>query len=470
MPNFFFPNSFISYLRDNDPIFSSLPPRIQNALASTLYGALTNQNPHKFGCDIGVFTIFWKEKQRLFGPASAFKELNDQIRWFTVFFPPGVGSATGYVLTDDAKALGRAYLEQSLQIPLASFTAVDRGFTYSTGKAFRKAPQAVRSKMKSAKKRICNSTRFRNTSLRPSVSINGESVRKFYEAAMRRVEDKEPDVKRIQREATQALAMLDLAKRYGAPDGYTMPNTYVESTKGRLHGEGSLNLQNCVRGLRKAALKGCHDVDVENCHWTILYQLAKRRGIDSPSIQKYLEHTKSTRKQISKDVEITIADAKFILLAMIYGAPLRKSHRYHLSSIQRRVGLPAMSRVTNHPIILDLKNDLQRASKAILAFAKKDSSKPGFIINAAGHQLRIREPGDAMQPSKFKKPKPSRQMAHLLQGQESEILRVCMEWCDNVVIAQHDGFTCREKIDTTALSAVVLEKAGIAVAFSQELL
>ena len=449
-------------------------PPLHNAVTNTLYEAVTNQKPHKFG-DSDLFTIFWKDKQRQYGSARAFNEANERLKWFIVSMGAKVGShAVGYRLTSKARAIARAYLELSLNTTHESMSVADRRIVDREGKPFRKASRAIRSLTSTNA-----NTRFKQHSLNSVIRIKGPEVELFYQAALawQRNEKCPPgsewlhkiwnelldnpvklvpdgaDNKRVQKAIAQALVMLDIAKRFGAP-GYALPCTYIESEQGRLYAEGPISLQGCVRELRRAALRGCYDIDIENCHWTILSELAQRQGIETPNIQHYLANKKLVREQLAAELYICIDDAKFVLLALVYGALLSHSSKFHQGAIEERITGFGMINARSNLILLGLRDDISNARRAILTAAKASSCKPGFIVNDAGRQLKI--VGST----------PSEQLAHIVQGAESEILRACIETCDDIVVLQHDGFTCREKIDTMALSSLVHRKTGYEVSFS----
>lgn len=495
-PSLIFPVSFIQYLSSNSPSFSCLPPDLQASTAQTLYAGFVNLHPHHMGnsnlftdgveelwdsedfidSDLGVvsdcFPIFWKVKKKAFGSAATFDTINKLLGWFRLEIGAKVGEhARGYSLTDEARILAKTYFESTDSDPTPSTL----GLVDEKGRRYRKPQNSVLSKTKNGG----NSTRFRDICLKPEVVINVDAVRQFYAVSKAWMLNEEcpqygevlysewdrikshSDVatarNRVQRAGSQALAMLNLAKHFSSA-GNLIPGVYTESPQGRLFCEGSLNLQRCVRELRRAALTGCYDVDIENCHWTILAQLAGQAGVDIPYIDNYLKNKNQVRDEIASDLEIPAADAKFVLLALIYGAKLTFSRDAYCGAIQKRIGGFAMINARSLPTLININGDIKRVRTAVLESAQFTTHKPGYIVNAAQRQVRI------------KGSTPAKLLAHVLQGAESSILRVCMKSCSSIVLVQHDGFCSRQKIDVTALSAVVQEKTGIAVTFSQDLL
>lgn len=60
------------------------------------------------------------------------------------------------------------------------------------------------------------------------------------------------------------------------------------------------------------------------------------------------------------------------------------------------------------------------------------------------------------------------QLAHILQGAEAEILRLCISIVPDLVMLAHDGFACRSEVDVDPLAREVLARTGYSVTFSQE--
>ena len=66
---------------------------------------------------------------------------------------------------------------------------------------------------------------------------------------------------------------------------------------------------------------------------------------------------------------------------------------------------------------------------------------------------------------------PEKILAHLLQGVESKILEIVrIELGNNILLLQHDGFTCAEPVDARSLETMVLNDIGYSIEFSEELL
>lgn len=98
---------------------------------------------------------------------------------------------------------------------------------------------------------------------------------------------------------------------------------YQESASGRLYGIGPLNLQNVKRLVRFAAMHGMVDYDIQNCHYSILRQLANQHGVLCPTIDEYLAHKSAVRSRLAKEIGCGLEQIKqcLIALAMVGALP-----------------------------------------------------------------------------------------------------------------------------------------------------
>ena len=94
---------------------------------------------------------------------------------------------------------------------------------------------------------------------------------------------------------------------------------YTEVDSGRVYACG-INMQNINRLIRFAAMRSMYDYDVENCHYSIFMQMAKRLGLECKVIEHYLRNKRGLRIQLAADVGCTVEQIKECLLAIMYGA------------------------------------------------------------------------------------------------------------------------------------------------------
>lgn len=232
-----------------------------------------------------------------------------------------------------------------------------------------------------------------------------------------------------------------------------LPTTYVQSNSGRLYAEGALNLQNCSRIIRTAGLVGHYDIDIENCHYTLLAQMCGRINVPTPQIDHYIKNKKLMRKEVAVMLGCTEDMAKEVLIALIYG-----------------------SNLTNYGVLskLNLKTDeIDIRGSWIDKLAKEISKVSTYVVDdyiyrTAGHFKIINDAG-MIKPTKIdkvKNVKKSKLLAFILQGAESLILQYMIRFMgDNVVLLQHDGVTCLEPVDKGALSRYIAEMTGYQVQF-----
>ncbi|RRO01534.1 hypothetical protein [Pectobacterium aquaticum] len=237
--------------------------------------------------------------------------------------------------------------------------------------------------------------------------------------------------------------------------GY-LPMTYFQSDCGRFYAENPINLQNCSREIRKAALAGFYDIDIENCHYTLLSQMCSRINVPTPHVDYYLANKKSVRKEISYIFNISEDDAKMILIALIYGSNLtpfgvlkKLKIIYDFDSIERSFAYK-------------LCKEISSVRDHVISDYKKKSGGGFKILNDAGLIKKTK----LSENSNVKK---SSLMAHILQGAESLILQHMIRFMgDNIILLQHDGVTCKNIIDADELSKYIFENTGYHVSFDVE--
>lgn len=470
--------SFHNYLVENLPEFSSLPYDIQHATSSVLYAGYSGRYKHNKGVD-GQFCIFWDAKEMMFGSARVFDQTNTRLSLFTVAkgYAPG-RYARAYELTDKANGLCESYFDISRATSIDKIALSDKGLITGDGTSYRMPPNAIRSRTSTG-----THSRFKGIPMYTPIEIDGMNLNLFHEAATAWIarEDapegfewiheqyaairdgngpnagKEKADYRAYLGISQASMLVDIAKR-SKPAGYVIPTTYVEHPSGRLYAENAVNLQGCVSEVRKAALKGCYDIDIENCHWTLLREMASYAGVDVDHINHYLRNKKAVREQLASHAGISIEDAKFVLISLIYGARLEHSTEDYGKAICDRIGHEALNKVLTCDLVMNLHEDLKIARKAVIAAYKASSNMPGknVIVNDAGRMMDIDESTT------------SQQLSHILQGAESEILKLMVANCQTyAVVLQHDGFTAPIEVDLTYLESIIKYELGYDVKLSQ---
>ena len=218
---------------------------------------------------------------------------------------------------------------------------------------------------------------------------------------------------------------------------------YDESASGRLYASGGASLQNAPVVIRKAALAGRWDYDVENCHFAIAAQMAKKAGFQCVAIEHYMAHKDAVRAEIANTIGISKDQTKTCLLAAMYGA---RTTDWHENAIPQAIGDKAAA-LYALPRFARIAEDVRLARAAILKNHKL--SRQGGLANAFGKTIKA----DGHTPEQ--------QLAHLIQGVEAKALRACLKLHpDDIILVQHDGFTATKQLDVAALEVAIETATG----------
>ena len=268
---------------------------------------------------------------------------------------------------------------------------------------------------------------------------------------------------RVQRIKASALCMHATAT---ACNG--IPMRYEETKNGRLYALSDINLQNAPRIVRKAALAGCFDIDLANCHYAIVFNLSDKLGVMLKAIQYYLDNKTAVRNAIAKDLDLTVDDVKTALLSMIFGASFRENA---FISIDDRDKPTAMSKLLGekmaafkkHPLVKGLVTDIKKGANAILDYYE-NRTKRGFIVNAFGSEMSMKD--SRTKTGRRKLSYIRKALSFLLQGQERVILDIVIRNLDGtkILLLQHDGLTYKDEVSRTELDRIeadILTETGL---------
>lgn len=465
------PTALRLFLSESSREFAALPLRQQAYFAGALHGAHFRRHQH--ADDEGLQVLHWYQRSLAF--RGEFEEVNRRLGWWTREREADhyQRKAAGWRLTEEGRAMLDAYLRTAHDIRTA-------GIEDAAGKPVRAPRSAIASHNMHGSK-----TRFRGSSMKVAIEVDGDSLHFLHHAAQAwLLRDKPPTgfqwahdawdairdgrgpnsgmhaaMRRIEGDGGviyQASQMLDFAKRSRAP-GFVLAQTYIEAPSGRLYAEDRINLQNCNREVKRAALRGQWEYDFENCHWSLLNQMASRIGLELHNIRNYLADKKGWREQIALATGISVDDAKKCLIAMIYGATIeRDDPQLAIPSI---IGTEATVRLRQCERMVALHDDVKAARSRILRDYAARSGKRR-LVNDAGRDF---------DPTGVPKGKmPAAQLAHLLQGAESEALRACMDVAgSSLTLLQHDGFTSADKLDVSRFAAAIKQRIGFTLELSE---
>lgn len=457
--------AFIDFLSTSDePSFKALPVIDQGPLSSLLYSVHIGNFSHNSG-NRGSFPIHWEAKQEKFGTAGHFDRLNAAVRWFSKVRGAKIGeSAEEWTLTNKAKKLLADYHDQAKKQHQLFFDLPDssRQFVDREGKPCRKPQSPIASKASNG-----TNTKFKAWELPLNVTIAGHNLHAFLSAAEARYHG-DPCPKgfewawnswdeiesasgaeslniRISETIAQSAEFLKTAW-VSKLKGFVVHQSYEESKSGRLVAQGILNLQNCHREIRQACLPGHYDYDIECCHYALLSNLAKRQGFTTHRINEYTRDKKKLRLEVQMATGGTLDDAKAIITSLIYGAPLTASPQ---GSIAQRVGVRGADRLLDLHTLAALNAELKEARAKVLEAHRSEVERTGRITNAAGRRIQA------------KGIKANKLLAHILTGEESEVLKVSIAFASaQIALLAHDGFVTVQPIDKAALVARIEKATG----------
>jgi hypothetical protein len=245
--------------------------------------------------------------------------------------------------------------------------------------------------------------------------------------------------------------LLTLSKVSNNPN--EVPIRYVQhaDSGGRLYEEN--NLQGVTRHIRSVALAGLWDYDISNCHFTLISQLVKLRGLSTPDIDEYLRNKRDRRSQLRKVLErasstsVAEDDVKSAIISLAYGASLGYS--------------PALAELFDNPDVhnafrrdrwvMALESELRRCRDTLLG-AYETNAGDYRILNRAGLQ-RSFSARDA-----------NRAFSFLVTGAEALILETVLKrWGPEIVLCIHDGWVAQSELSIVDMESEIREKTGFEV-------
>lgn len=451
-----FDEAFLRYLARYLPGFKRQPKNVRLALSGMIYEAPTRYRAHSHHEGYSRFT--WQELEQSFG-RSGFKAINDELGLFEVLQEDGreswsksEGRTKAYALTEQVATIREQFLKGCFRRRATKLLTQD-------GKYLQSLPASA---MAAKNKDGQNRRGFQGLPVTTKVPVNLVQVKKLmvdiearlmaHEAGFVQGEifSEVPNIKFL-KALHQDAAMLVSKTRHEGWMGYVL-HRYCEIESGRVYAEGVANLQNCYRVLREAAMAGLYDIDIENCHYSILAQMAASYGYQCTVIQDYLDNKKPFREGLAAEFGISVRQAKDALIALIYGAKFSVRATDALPKIFNDTRLAA--KIYHHPKFLALRDDIAGARKAVLE-AQEVTRRT--IKNCRGLTIRLDDSNERQQ------------LAHLLQGVEVTALEAAYRLYPNeIVLLQHDGFAATRPLDTKRIEAAMLEATGYRLEVEQK--
>ena len=238
---------------------------------------------------------------------------------------------------------------------------------------------------------------------------------------------------------TDKLRMLAQAP-YGEVG--SIVHVYTECPSGRVYANG-LNLQNAPRIIKWHALAHHWEYDIQNCHFSVIGQLAEQLGFNCESIYQYINNKVQFREALAEKVGISVQQAKRCLIALMYGA---KTLLIDRCAIPKEIGATKAELLYATSEFAGLSSDLKIASQLIT----DQATKSGMCLpkNAYGKTLLGKSSGSQI-------------LSHLVQGVERCALEAAISICkDDVVLLQHDAIVTKKRLEKSSLENEILQKTG----------
>jgi hypothetical protein len=179
-------------------------------------------------------------------------------------------------------------------------------------------------------------------------------------------------------------------------------------------------------------------------------EMAKRAEIPTPTIDRYIARTPAFRKELAAKLGVSYEQIKECLLAMLNGA--KKSLNQSCAIVQS-IGMDKAQALYKDRDFLALKQEAQEVGEWMIQHAPRNT-KSGGIINCRGKTCN----GSKKQ-----------ELAHLLQGIESEMLHAALKvYGPRVLVIQHDGFTLPHFVNPDEVKDLVLRKTGFEMPVSHQ--
>jgi hypothetical protein len=378
------------------------------------------------------FIIPSVERERLFN--KRFDDLLDASGLFDrqISYDYRLGQAAGFSLSPWTEIAHEEYLSAAPDLDPIDWIAGD-------GTVGRRLPAAVASRdVDDGEVKL-----WRGTSLPNAVRIDAEALQQRvaeYRAIIP-ILGNDHDRSHAKRRLRQCVRALRESHMTASTPGF-LPHPYREVSTGRLAAIG-LNGQSMSREVRAVAFQGYFDYDIENCHFSIVAQMCRRFGIPHPTIEAYSADKGRYRQPLCERYALTDDEVKKCILAVLYGAT---DSLYYRSAIPSLIGGAEAGQLFADPWFSALAKEVERIMHAVIDAWGLGAG--GLIVNDASKGICPEE-------------KPPKIFAHLLQGIEGKMLHtVCGAFPEDIVVAVHDGFISRSRLDTRQIERVIKAATG----------
>lgn len=230
-----------------------------------------------------------------------------------------------------------------------------------------------------------------------------------------------------------------------------LPQQFAQSNSGRFYGIGrapSVSLQNCTRLTRRIALTGYYSIDIESCHHSILFQIAKRHGWECSHLEHYVSNKSLVRQDLASYLGITEQAAKAALIAMIYGAgrcTFDGAFNNLFGSSEK------VKKAFDNHRFQSLYDELQALFNLLIDKYTEDYQ----IKNSLGKVAYLPQDKGSL-------------VAHILQGFEAQALIAALKVHKSAVVPLHDGWICSEPESLVSAATAIYEETGFRLKLTSE--
>lgn len=266
-------------------------------------------------------------------------------------------------------------------------------------------------------------------------SIRGKTVADYTHSATISVKELEDHFTKNEadmttRDQAELYRVLELAKyRNGELD-----QEYFRKKTGRLYAYGSGAMQTMPKPMRKAAFKGCYDIDLCNAHYRIASHFTENK-----IIQEYAYDASLVRKMLANDLNLSPSDVKLLFIMLMYGAGTsgRKG-----SSLEREFGKDKLQEMLSHNYTKSIMHGIEQLTE--------DLQVNGYVTIGEGETA-------------------SQSRAAFMQSYEAQILDVCIDKVKPELLL-FDGFITKENVSCEWLQEIILDNTGLDIEVSKEII
>lgn len=264
------------------------------------------------------------------------------------------------------------------------------------------------------------------------------------------------------------LCALDSLIHQSTLEGYGrgyLVQQYRECPHGRLMGiADGIHLQQMPSWLRNAALHGQFSYDIETCHLTLLYEIARLYGTRLRSIETAIFEKQKFRNDLGIRHGRTYEEIKQAIQAVSYGAVLSISD---FCAFRKEIFPNSRKGPCSKKEMTDTELQEFLDDSEIVALAKDVKSAHNIVLT----NRRISRGKTRNCIGKYCAGGPRTLVSHILLGYEARALDIAIEHTKgNLSLLLHDGFVSPIEIDSQQIVKRFEKETGLKIKYEQECL